>query len=40
VARNLGEVDVPLTASRDGRLILFPRLDSSVNDLMLVQNFR
>ena len=40
VARNLGNVDIPLTVSRDGRTILFPRLDSSVNDLMLVSNFR
>jgi Tol biopolymer transport system component len=40
VARNLGEVDLSLTASSDGRLILYPRLDSSVDDLMLVENFR
>jgi dipeptidyl aminopeptidase/acylaminoacyl peptidase len=29
-----------LTVSRDGRLILFARIDSAVNDLMLVENFR
>ena len=29
-----------LTVSRDGRLILFSRIDSSLNDLMLVENFR
>jgi hypothetical protein len=40
IARNLGKVDTPLTASADGRTILFCRLDSSVDDLMLVENFR
>jgi hypothetical protein len=40
VARNLGKVDTPLTASPDGKTILFSRLDSSVDDLMLVENFR
>jgi hypothetical protein len=40
VARNLGNVDFGLSASRDGRTILFCRVDSSVNDLMLVEKFR
>lgn len=40
VARNLGRVDLALTASGDGRTILYPRMDSSVNDLMLVAPFR
>jgi hypothetical protein len=35
VARNLGNVDIPLTVSADGRTILYPREDSSVDDLML-----
>jgi serine/threonine protein kinase/sugar lactone lactonase YvrE len=40
IAGNLGNVDVGLTVSPDGRTILFSRVDSSVNDLMLVENFR
>lgn len=41
VAGNLGNVSFAgLTASRDGRSILFSRIDASVDDLMLVENFR
>jgi serine/threonine protein kinase/WD40 repeat protein len=40
VARNLGDVRTGLTASRDGRTIMYTRTDSAVDDLMLVENFR
>lgn len=40
VARGLGEVRSGLAVSPDGRAILFSRTDSSIDDLMLVENFR
>jgi len=40
VVRNLGNVETFITASSDGRTILYSRLDTSVDDLMLVENFR
>jgi len=40
VARGLGDIRYGLTASRDGRTVLYTRADSTIDDLMLVQNFR
>jgi Tol biopolymer transport system component len=40
VAPNLGNVYLGLTASADGRTVLYSRVDSSVDDLMVVDNFR
>ena len=40
IAKTLGAPGNGLAASRDGRTILFGRVDSSVNDLMLVEDFR
>jgi Tol biopolymer transport system component len=40
VARNLGETSFGLTASPDGRIILYSKVDLGGEDLMLVDNFR
>jgi Tol biopolymer transport system component/tRNA A-37 threonylcarbamoyl transferase component Bud32 len=40
IADKLGNVALGLTASRDGRIILFARVDSATDDLMLVEDFR
>jgi hypothetical protein len=40
VARNLGNVYLGLTASKDGRTIFYSRVDSSMDDLMLLDNVR
>ena len=37
---DVGDVSLGLTASSDGRTILYTRLDSSVDDLMMVDGFR
>jgi Tol biopolymer transport system component len=40
VARGLGVLGPGLGASRDGRTIYFTRIDSAVDELILVENFR
>ena len=40
VADRLGDVRLSLTASADGRTILYTKLDSIIDDLMMVENFR
>jgi hypothetical protein len=40
VATGLGSVYLGLTASKDGRTIFYSRVDSSLDDLMLVENVR
>jgi Tol biopolymer transport system component len=40
VARNLGWVGLGLSASRDGRTVFFSRIDSAVDELMVVDDFR
>jgi len=40
VAHDLGNVFLGLTASPDGRTVFYSRVDSSLDDLMLVDNFR
>jgi Tol biopolymer transport system component/DNA-binding winged helix-turn-helix (wHTH) protein len=40
VASGLGNVGSGLSATRDGRTVFFSRIDSSVNELMIVHNFR
>jgi Tol biopolymer transport system component len=40
VLQNVGWAGLGLTASRDGRTVMFTRIDSSVNELMLVDGFR
>ncbi len=37
VARNLGDITPLITASADGRTVLFARIDTSIHDLMLVE---
>jgi hypothetical protein len=40
VADNLGLINAGLSASRDGRTILYSRVDSIVDNLMLVEGFQ
>jgi len=40
VARNLGIVGPLMTVSADGRTIFYGRMDSAVDELMLVENFQ
>lgn len=40
VAHDLGDVRYVMATSPDGRALYYARLDSSVDDLMLVENFR
>jgi len=40
VARDLGPPSYGLTSSPDGRTILYTQVDSSVNDLRLMEDFR
>jgi hypothetical protein len=40
VAHDLGNVFLGLTASNDGRTVFYSRVDSSLDDLVLVENFR
>ena len=39
IARNLGNVGPVMTVSPDGRTVLYARIDTPVDDLMLVENF-
>jgi len=40
IARGLGDVRYGLTATADGRAVLYTRVDSVTDDIMLVENYR
>jgi len=40
LSRNLGNVFLGLTASKDGHTLLYSRVDSSVDDLTVMGDFR
>jgi hypothetical protein len=40
VATNLGAIGLGLSATRDGRTVFFSRIDSSSDELILVDDFR
>jgi len=39
-ATNLGTIGFGLSATRDGRTVFFTRVDSAIDELMVVDNFR
>jgi hypothetical protein len=40
IARDLGQLALGLSVSRDGRTIFYSRVDAAIDELMIVENFR